>query len=149
MSRCSGWLLTFADGAQAVIGQRELIHLVHPPRTHEVPCAPPYCRHALAWEEDILPVFDVGRWANPDAPDIPDPSIAVVGFLPAEDSRQADHGGLLLASSPRLIDVDDAWACDLPAELQHWRPITCACFERDRGPLPILDLRRLFTADLG
>ncbi|EGV33868.1 hypothetical protein ThidrDRAFT_0023 [Thiorhodococcus drewsii AZ1] len=145
MSRCSGWLLTFAGDAQAVIGQRELLHLVHRSETHQVPCAPPYCRRVLLWEQGVLPVFDVGVWADPSAQGIADPIVAVVGFQSADGASSHEFGGLLLASAPQRIDVDDAWACELPSALQSWRRISCACFERDERPLPVLDLQRLFN----
>jgi hypothetical protein len=146
MSRCTGWLLNFGGGAQAVIGQRELLHLIDRPQTHEVPCSPAYSRHVLFWGEGVLPVFDVGVWSDRATASIPDQVVAIVGFGSDSDSSP-EFGGLLLASTPQRIDVDDANACALPQALMHWRSISCACFERAGRPLPVLDLNRLFGLD--
>lgn len=147
MSRCSGWLISFSGGAQAVIGQRELLHLIERPEAYEVPCAPAYCRKILPWSEDMLPVFDVGAWSDHRATDIQDPVVAIVGFMPDGDAVPA-LGALLLSATPRRIEVDDAWACAIPPPLTRWRRISCACFEGDGRALPILDLKRLFLFDL-
>ena len=144
MSRCAGWLLHLSGGAAAVVGQRELLHLVTQPQTHEVPCAPAYCRRVLVWEQGILPVFDVGVWSDPATTGIEAPVIAIVGFQ-ADGDTAPGFGGLLLTATPQRIDVDDAWACTLPPALSRWRPIACACFERDGEALPVLDLARIFT----
>jgi hypothetical protein len=147
MSRCSGWLLNFSDGAQAVIGERELLHLMNQPQAYEVPCSPVYCRRVIVWEQGVLPVFDVGAWSRRQVVDIQDPTVAVVGFYPERDNSPT-FGALLLASTPLRVDVDDAWACDLPEALERWRSISCACFDSGGRALPVLDLKRLFMLDL-
>lgn len=147
MSRCTGWLLSFSGGAQAVIGQRELLHLVERPELHEVPCAPAHGRQVLPWREDVLPVIDLGVWSDRDAPGTQDPVVAIVGFLADTDTAPA-FGALKLTATPRRIEVDDAWACALPPPLARWRRIACACFETGAEALPILDLARLFRLDL-
>lgn len=146
MSGCTGWLLNFSGGAEAVIGQRELLHLIDRPEMHEVPCSPAYCRGVTFWEQGVLPVFDVGAWSDRAGEGILDPVVAIVGFQ-AEDDTSAGFGGLLLTSTPQRIDVDDAWACALPQALMRWRGVCCACFESGGRPLPVLDLKRLFTLD--
>ncbi len=146
MSRCTGWLLNFRGGAQAVIGQRELLHLIDHPETHEVPCSPAYCRRVLFWGEGVLPVFDVGAWSDGAIASVPDQVVAIVGFASDGDTSPG-FGGLLLTATPQRIDVDDACACTLPQALMRWRPISCACFESAGRPLPVLDLSRLFGSD--
>lgn len=148
MSRCGAWLLNLAGGRQAVIGQRELLHLVQQPETHEVPCAPAHCRKVLLWEQAALPVLDVGRWADPTTASPEQPVIAVVGFYSDDVSDTPQFGALVMTSAPQLIQVDDAAACELPAELEVWRRISCACVERDGRPMPVLDLRQLFNQNL-
>ena len=144
MSHCTGWLLHLGGGAAAVVGQRELLHLIDQPQTHEVPGAPAYCRRVLVWEQDILPVFDLGVWCDPGAAAIEAPVIAIVGFQ-ADGDTAPGFGGLLLTAPAQRIEVEDAWACPLPPELGAWRPIACACFARNGRALPVLDLKRLFT----
>lgn len=145
MSRCSAWLLSFGGKAQAVIGQGELLHLVQKPLTYPVPGAPEHCRQVVVWEGTPLPLFEVGVWTDPDAPRLPVEILAVVGFQPTGSDRPS-FGALTLMTTPQRIEVDDTTACDLPPELQAWRPISCACFERVGRALPVLDLKRLFEA---
>jgi hypothetical protein len=144
MSKCTGWLLGFNGDSRVAIGQRELLHLIDEPEMHEVPCAPAHARHVLFWEQGLLPVFDVGAWSNLATTKAHGGIVAIVGFRSDANSPLA-LGGLLLMSAPRRIDVDDAWACPLPQDLAHLRSVSCACFESEGQPVPVLDLSRLFT----
>jgi chemotaxis signal transduction protein len=147
MSRCTGWLLNFSGGAQAVIGQRELLHLIDEPQTHEVPCSPAYSRRVIFWGEGVLPVFDVGAWSDQATESVQDQVVAIVGYRSDSDTSPG-FGGLFLKSAPQRIGVDDACACDLPPALTRWRSVSCACFESGGRPLPVLDLNRLFNGRL-
>lgn len=146
MSRCTGWLLSFGGGSEAAIGQRELLHLIDRPELHAVPCAPEHCRRVLIWDQGFLPVFDLGAWSDRTAAIGHGQIVAVVGFK-SEGNGATEFGGLLLDAPPRRIDVDDDWACPLPQDRAHWRPVSCSCFENEGKPLPVLDLERVFTLD--
>ncbi|EXJ14504.1 hypothetical protein D779_2645 [Imhoffiella purpurea] len=127
---------------RAVIGQGNLIQLMHAPDMHEVPFCPDYCRHILAWEHGLLPLFDLSVWLRGQPRQRPLSCVGVVAFRGEDPAPR--FGALALAAPPKRIDVDDAWACDLPESEMRWQPVCCSCFETGGEPFPILDLRRFF-----
>ncbi len=147
MSRCSAWKLEFGAGERAVIGPRELLHLLDAPRMHAVPHTPAHCRHLLFWEQGVLPVLDLGAWSRGERSGETATLIGLVGFAGSADGAP-DFGALVLSSVPTRIDVDDGWACALPETLNRWRRVACACIELDGEILPVLDLSRCFAPGL-
>jgi chemotaxis signal transduction protein len=147
MNRCSAWQLAVEHGGRAAIGQRELLHLMYEPITHVIPYSPTYCRRVLFWERSAIPVLDLGVLFGHGNSSGASRFVAIVGFQDYPESPP-QFGALLLAEPPVRVDVTDEQACALPDALSRLRPLVCACFRRGADAVPVLDLRRLFNADL-
>jgi len=147
MSEATAWLLDLGGGLHAAVGEREMLHLLpDPPTLYRIPQSPPYCCKVLLWEGEILPLMELARRipvrevVRTEGRGL----IAIIAFQeqPGAASR---HGALLLNAPPVRIRVGDAQACALPEPASVWRRLAIACFEQaGRGPVPVLDLARLF-----
>ncbi len=143
MSLMNAWLLDFGGSCQAAVGARELVHLVDEPTTFAVPCTPEYCRRVVSWQEHLLPVMDIQ--ARFGAASGKAPFLAVVGYQ-QQRGAYPQFGALMLASSPRQLAVTDAQACPLPDDNSAWKELAISCFDHQGVPVPVLDLRRIFSS---
>jgi chemotaxis signal transduction protein len=153
-SHAGAWLLRLPGRLHAAVGERELVHIIpQTPTLYEIPGAPEHCRHALVWQGEILPLMDVGarlRGAHGQDQTMTLAGIAVlVGVVAYPDpvGGEVRHAGLRLARVPVRVSVSDAQACRLPHEGPDWTRLAISCFAQPGlGPVPILDLSRLFGA---
>ncbi|HEY6096372.1 MAG TPA: chemotaxis protein CheW [Gallionellaceae bacterium] len=143
MSGTKAWLLDLGASNRAAVGVRELLHLIDAPRTHEIPCTPAYCRHAVLWQDRLLPVMDMaGRLGG----ELQTGSLlAVVGYQQVRGELPR-FGALMLASPPRQVEVSNEQACDLPEEAQRWKSLAISCFDYQGDAVPVLNLGRIFDA---
>lgn len=146
MSQATAWLLELGQDRRAAVGERELLHLLPQPQLLAVPLAPAYCARVLPWQDGLLPVWDVSAWAGGEAAAVDTELVAVVGYQ-RRAGQAPFFGALVLTEPPARVLVDDAQACDLPADFP-WQDIASACFSHEERPVPILDLRRMFAAPL-
>lgn len=146
------WLLTLGTAHQAAVGIYEVVHILpDAPALFPVPQAPVYCRGVILWEERVLPVIDLCALVSEGAAKVDAARIAglkqlvaVVAYQTAR-SEAAEYGALLLAEVPARTTVTDEQACELDAALAPWAAFSSSCFRHDsRGPIPVLDLRRVF-----
>ena len=145
MSATEAWLVQFGDSGPAVIGRRQLLHLLPAPvELHEVPGSPYFCRQALVWEGEPIPVMDVSAWLAGAPSHEPPAVLAVAGFRERLDSENR-RGALLLSSIPRRITVTDKQACEPPS---NWRPISLSCIQHEDQSLPVLNLAYVFSGAL-
>lgn len=145
MAEAQAWLLQLAEGTEAAIGIRELLHLVPQPLPWvAIPRAPEYCRHALWWDEHIVPVFDLENWLFPGKKAAVKPLVGIVAYQ-EDELGPVNYGALMLATSPRQIRVDDANACALSGSTALFQPIAIAAFNHASGVVPILNLTSIFT----
>jgi chemotaxis signal transduction protein len=119
------------------------LEIVEHPRVARVPASPAHAIGLLEWQGRRIPLIDVavlvraaGARANPAR------YALVVAFQHAPGA-DVEHGALALDELPETTSVDDASACDVPAE---WRDLAVSCFEGSRVPTPIVDTARLFAA---
>jgi hypothetical protein len=148
MSRAGAWLLDLGD-CRAAVGVREQVHLVHEPATAELAGAPAHCRHVIFWNGRCVPVMDLDRWLHPTRATDPATGprcLGIYAYQPDVDAA-VEFGALWLAGPPQRIDVDDASATPLPPGAR-WPAIASACFTGGSGPVPILDLPRIFSSAL-
>ena len=155
MSECTAWVLSLPGRLHAAVGPFELVHILPTtPTLFEVPGTPAYCRHALVWQDQILPLMDLGARVR-GTPGLADDTVTLIGLrwlagivaYRDPDSGEVRHGGLQLARVPERSVVTDAQACRLPRGLRGWRPLAISCFEHPHlGAVPILDLARVFSA---
>lgn len=143
------WLLNFGDGEVAAVGQRELLHLVPQSSTYEVPRTPRHCRRVLAWQNQLVPVWDILEWLRPGRSDGQAALAAVVGYQ--ERRRQVPRfGALMLTEPPRRIEVCNSQACELDKGQSAWHGIAISSFRHEGAsePVPVLDLPLMFSAEL-
>lgn len=148
MSEVNAWLLDLGAGLHAAVGQLEMVHVLpDTPTLFEIPQSPAYCRQVFVWQGEVLPLMDVARRlaARPPSVNGSRGQIVITAFqeYPGAASR---HGALSVSTAPVRIRVNDSQARALPESQPGWRRLAIACFEHpDRGPVPVLDLRRLFS----
>lgn len=148
MPETSAWILQFGSKDRAAVGQRELLHLVQGVETFPVPLAPAYCRKVIYWQDRPVPLMDLAVWLGAETGQSARKYVGIVGY----QLRRAEapcFGALWLAAAPVRATVDDRQACALPETDVDWREIAISCFEDKVGPVPILDLPRLFSRPMG
>lgn len=143
----SAWLVHFGGGESAVIGERELLHLVPQPSLLAVPRTPAHCCRVMEWQNRLLPVWDVLEWLNPCAGGRDARLAAVVGYQ-LRRKEMPRFGAIMLEEPPSRVKVSDAQACELPAGRPGLRDIAISCFLHERRPVPVLDLPRMFSRSL-
>ncbi len=143
MSDSTAWIMDF-DGAVAAVGERELLHLLPQPELLEVPLAPRHCAHVIAWQDTLLPVWDVRAWLVPDSGKTT-PSIAAIVGYQARRRQTPNFGTLMLTEPPSRVVISDAQFCELPEDQPGWRSIAISCFDFNGKPVPILDLPSMFS----
>ena len=148
------WLLDLNGRQHAAVGEFEIIHVMtERPTLFEVPLSPSYCRHALTWQDHIVPVMDIQAFLieqkkGSQAPvePTPDSAIAIVAYQAGTD-QATQHGALVMRNLPTRSVVRDDQACALPTT-QHdgWEWLAISCYDDPAyGATPILDLPRIFS----
>lgn len=141
MRKSNAWLLNLGSDRSVALGEREVLHLLPEPQLFDVPLAPDYCAQVLRWQDQLLPVWDLRVWLG-DHSEHPE-LVAIVGYQ--RHVRQTPlFGALLLAEPPVRLQVSDELACGLPEGIP-WPDIACSCFLHGQGPVPILDLNKMFS----
>ena len=143
----AGWLVHFGGGETAVIGERELLHLVPEPTLLGVPRTPAHCRRVIEWQNRLLPVWDVLEWLNPGAGARDARLVAVVGYQ-LRRKELPRFGAIMLEEPPCRVRVSDAQACELPEGRPSLRDIAISCFLHEQRPVVVLDLPRMFSRAL-
>jgi len=140
MGISTAWLLDLGGPLQAAIGHRELLQIIDLPEVFEVPCAPPYCRELIGWQQHLVPVMDLSlRMA---ALPCPRKLLVIVGYLDGR-SGQVGVGAITLAAAPRKITVDDHDALAATA-YPEWQGLAHSGFALDGCSVPVLHLSSLF-----
>lgn len=140
------WLLALDEGLQAAVGGLELLHLLEYPDCYPLPGSPPHCAVALLWEEEVLPVVDLGAWLRGREMD-PLPTLAAVVQYRV-DAASVNRGALVLHGPPGLIQVSNEMACELPDSPGGWALLAISCFRWQHRTVPVVDLARLYRGDL-
>lgn len=147
MDQLSAWLLSFGGGRRAAVGMREVLHVTFAPHLVAIPQTPPHCSQVLVAEERIVPAWDVAAWLGAAAPGRVSRLAAIVGHQKSRGGP-VTLGALLISEPPVRIMVGDDDACDLPPVPARWRAIAMSCVKHQGEPLPILDLRLMFSDGL-
>ncbi len=139
----AAWLLDLGGGRSAAVGAREQLHLVHAPRVHEVPSAPRWCRQVLILGDRCIPVFDVSILIGAGGDAHSRSLLGIYGYS-SDAAVDVALGALWLSGAPRMVQVDDAAACELPEPAAAWAAVAHACFAHEGYAVPILDLGAIF-----
>ena len=139
------WLLDFGRGMKAAVGSHEMSHVMLSAELFDVPHAPNFCNEVLFWQSYILPVLDVHSFLKKQK--IIRTHSGVIGIAIYQESleKPLTYAGLHFAETPTSIFVSDEQACELPAQMKAWNPITISCFMYKNDPIPIIDLAKLFS----
>lgn len=144
MPNSTAWLLNLGGPLRAAVGVRQILHVIDAPRLMGIPQAPPHCRQVLVWEDNLLPVMDLGTWfgvsAAPGAP-----FFAGIAAYQERPGAPTQHGALRLTGIPTRIQVDDDRACGLPEQPAGWQHLAMSCFLHDDQAVPVLDLTYIFS----
>lgn len=155
MPESNAWLLTITEDSHAAIGNLEMVHInpeipVLIPRLNEAS----YCQHKILWQEQHLPLLDVGLflYGNPSNDKKSDTHqslfLCVVAYM-SEQKNMQEYGAILSSKLPERIKVDDKQACELPDSPEKWSMLAISCFSHDNyGTVPILDLPRIFSTQV-
>ena len=144
----SAWILQFSPNDRAAVGQRELLHIVHAVPTFPVPLAPAHCREVIYWQDRPVPLMDISVWLGGGTGENARRYVGIVGYQLRRG--EAPHfGALWLAAPPVRATVADSQACALPETSAAWPELAVSCFEDKAGPVPVLDLPRLFSLPVG
>lgn len=141
------WLLSLGSAIYAAVGERELQYLLAdmPQFTH-LPNAPVYCNQVFIWQRKIVPVMDLAQFIlKHKAIRLVNEELIVLASFQSHTSTFAQYGAILLDAIPARIQVGDQQVCELPHPKTLWQQIATSCFQHsDKGPIPILDLNRIF-----
>jgi len=143
----AAWLVHFGGGESAVLGERELLHLVPQPALLAVPRTPAHCRHVIQWQNRLLPVWNVLEWLRPGVGNTHAQLVAVVGYQ-LRRKEMPRFGAIMLGEPPSRIKVSDIQACELPEGRSGLDKIASACFRHEQKPMAVLDLPRMFSGAL-
>lgn len=139
------WVLDIGAGLRAAVGESHQVHLmVEAPDVFELPLTPQHARHALLWNDECVPVLDLGAWLTAGQVATQRRYLGIHAY-PGQEPRSVHYGGLWIEQPPQRRRVDDRMAADLPAHPPFWAPLVCSCFTDAAGAVPILDLARVFA----
>lgn len=144
MKESPAWLLNIGSGKLVGAGERELLHLVEQPELFEVPMAPRHCMRVLAWQGQLLPVWDLHAWLEPGSVTDKVPLVVIVGYQ-SHRREIPKFGAMILAEPPVRTWVADSQACTLPSDQPGWNQVALSCFMHEDNAVPVLDLPRMFT----
>lgn len=142
------WLLNFGHGLKAAVGLHEMSQIMLSSSLHKIPTTPFYASEILILEERVLPVVDVPKLLSGNATMTSSNDIIGIAVYQGLPNEPAHYGGLRLAGLPTSIDVEDIQACDLPESMLFWQPLSISCFSHNKEPIPVVDLSRVFSADI-
>ena len=154
MAEAQAWVLSFDKRLRAAVGELELVHVLpEAPTLIEIPDTPSYCRHVILWQQRVIPVMNLAARLLGERQTESHAVVAsidtLVGILAYQSApgEPPGHGALLLSRVPTRARVSDSQACGLPAKPEQWASLAISCFEhRDHGPIPVLDVPRLFLS---
>lgn len=144
MKETPAWLINIGTGRIVGAGERELLHLVEHPELFEVPLAPHHCRHVLAWQGQLLPVWDLHAWLEGESSAQTTPLVVIVGYQ-LHHGEMPKFGGITLLEPPQRTYVADSQVCPLPSDVAGWCDIALTAFMHQDQAVPILDLPRMFS----
>lgn len=136
--------LELAAAQSVAIGLHEMIAVTEEVTPIHVPRAPSHCRSLVAWQTQLLPLFDPLEWCGENDTNAKRDSAKFYAIVSYETGSAEGFalGCIALRSFPAAVDVDDANACMLPS--QRWQTIAHACFLDGDAMIPILDLAAMF-----
>lgn len=137
------WLLNFGGQNRAIVGQRELLHLIPVASAQTVPRTPRHCSKVLNWQNKVIPVWDVNTWLGVEEIAHQSPFAVLIGYQ-LQPKQTPQLGALVLVEPPLRITVSIDQECTTPTA-SPWRALASAFLMYEKEQLAVLDLRRMFA----
>ena len=141
------WLLNFGNQHRAVVGWRELLHLIPEAKFQSIPQTPKHCGRVLNWQNRIIPIWDVGAWFTTGEVHDPGNTGVLVGYQ-LQNGAAPQIGALMLVEPPLRIAISAEQECPAPAELSPWREIASAFLRHEEETLAVLNVRHMFSGQV-
>ncbi len=141
------WLLNFGNQNRAVVGWRELLHLIPDASSHTIPQTPKHCSRVLSWQNRIVPIWDMGAWFTTGEVHDSGNTGVLVGYQ-LQAGAVPQLGALMLLEPPLRITISSEQECPAPSDLSPWRAIASAFLMYEEEPLAVLDLRHMFSGNV-
>jgi chemotaxis signal transduction protein len=147
MSVSEAWLLESNDSLSIAISDSEMIEYVHAPVIFSVPGSPNYCNHVLHWQNNLVPVMDIGLLLSRSAAEA-SKLMSLVAYQD-EPGSPLQYLAIQVRKPPEKIQVDDSQASELSEEISAslLMPLCLSCFTRGDQSVLILDIPRLCSAE--
>lgn len=144
MSTSAAWLLECGESLSIAVSDHEMVELVRAARDHHVPGTPDYCSNVVVWQENIVPIMDIGPLHDSAGEERTDTYLCLLNYQEAPNSP-LQQLALRVNQAPERIQVDDAQVCEFPREFDGSRlkPVTLSCFTHHAKPVLILDISSL------
>ena len=144
MAKSTAWVLDLDGSHYAAVGERQMLHFIDSPTLLDIPQSPQHCCQVLIWQDNILPVMDLGVWLRGQVVQRNQLAVGIVAYQDRSGSIP-QHGALLLASAPTRTAVHDYQACELPKQPAGWQTLAISCFAAQDKVIPILHLPYIFS----
>ena len=143
--RAAARLLEYRAGAFVAFAPHATVTLVEEPRVAAVPGAPYYALGLMQWQGGWIPLIDLNALVRgyPEADLAVPRHVLVLAWQPVPGAP-LEHGAVCARLLVRMIEVEDAQACELPADSDLWPWIAMSCFEHEGRSVPIRDTAKLF-----
>lgn len=145
--KLDAWLLNFGNQNRAVVGWRELLHLIPEASFQSIPRTPKHCNKVLNWQNRIIPIWDVGAWFTTGEISDPGDTGVLVGYQ-LQAGAVPQLGALMLVEPPLRIAVSTDQECVPPSSLSPWREIASAFLTYEGETLAVLNLRHMFSGQV-
>ena len=141
----SAWILNFGDGIYASTAEVEMCHLVDMPKLLPMTQQKPYCRYALAWQGEAIPIIELPIMLKDEPSRQGKMSVVAIMRFWDEARQELRYGALNLADIPTRTLVQNEMECALPDTNLHWEQVAIACFTFAGRAVPVLDLQQVFA----
>lgn len=147
MTSSPAWLIECDDSLTIAVGEHEMTEYIQEQECYPVPGSPEHCSRVLVWQDNIVPVMDIGT-LNGGAGEQVKPFLCVLAYQ-QEPMAPLQHLALRVSSPPQRIQVEDEQACEFPDELisSVLRPVALSCFLHEQQPVIVVDIARLCSAE--
>ncbi len=142
-------ILEYAQDCRIALPIHTTLEIVEEIEIVPVPGAASHAVGLLLWQEQWLPVVDLGRLLQ-------EPGLAAASVVTEKPryllvlayqrvpGQALEYGAIVLPLLPETIFIGDDAACPLPDDNPLWPLISLSCFTYKDAPTPIVDTGRLF-----
>lgn len=148
MTASNAWLLELSDTLTIATGDHEMLEYIPAPIYFLVPGSPDYCSQVLFWQDDFVPIIDIGKLIGQPATSDSKIQVCLVAYQ-VEPGAPLQHLAIRVSKAPEKIGVDDEQACELPENIDTsvLMPTCLSCFTQAERAVVIIDLASLCSEE--